>query len=353
LIGIFLGWHWIKFWLGVPMDADDDNPALFGLAGLTPGFIFYWIQTARYRNMNARHKHEAETKADVDNMKKTDVSIGRRNRLRNARIAGQNDSVVKGAVAHGGKRMMGEKMANWLGIGRMKGSSPADNQPKGNDVDVKVEAAAKGMRIVRRILIIWVVMIFMAVAFFMIMMIVGDKESDTYENPSFSKLTDDIEEWADKNDYRMSNGKFMSENICLLESRSSDKYQCYFPSGINKKFSVIADGIYSGESVRNIRSLEFPFKSEDELHRILVNRNIKYRKTMLDHGIRYTFYMSGSYSSKKNTYCTLMESMYGTKNSDGDYKYLLQLVCGEIEREDIDDAHKMYDALVEDDESEV
>ncbi len=353
LIGIFLGWHWIKFWLGVPMDADDDNPALFGLVGLTPGFIFYWIQTARYRNMNARHKHEAETKADIENLKKTDVSIGRRNRLRNARIAGQNDSVVKGVVAHGGKKMMGEKMANWLGIGRMKGSSPVDNQPKGNSVDAKAEAAATGIKIAKRILLIWLIVVMMTAVAFVVVMFVGRRDTDTRENPSFSRLTNDVDDWADKYNYRLSRGSFMLENICLLEKLGSDEYQCYFPAGISNKFSVTVDDVYSGESVRNIRALEFPFKSENELHRILVNHNIKYRKTMLDHGIRYTFYMSGSYSSKKNTYCTIMESMYGTKNSDGDYRYLVQLVCSEIEREEIDNARKTRDTLVEDDESEV
>lgn len=123
-IGIVIGTYWIFFWLGV--DTDDDNPWLAGLFGYTPGFIFYWIKMSKYRNMNARHVHEKETKATVKNLKKTDNLREHRKGLRNSRIAGENDSEVKGVIARNGKKMMGEKMANYLGIGRMADTKPED-----------------------------------------------------------------------------------------------------------------------------------------------------------------------------------------------------------------------------------
>lgn len=134
VIGIFLGFQWIRFWLGV--DTDDDNPWLFGLAGLTPGFIFYWIKMSKYRNMDKRHKHEANTKSEIKNLKKSDNLREHRKGLSNSRIIGQNDSVIKGTIATNGKEMMGEKMANYLGIDRMFGSKPED-KPVGQNNDDK------------------------------------------------------------------------------------------------------------------------------------------------------------------------------------------------------------------------
>ena len=130
IIGIIIGYYWISFWLGV--DTDDDNPWWVGLGGLTPGFIFYWIKMAKYRNMDKRHMHEAETKSTVKNMKKSDNLREHRKGLSNSRIAGQNDSEVKGVISRNGKKMMGEKMANYLGIDRMIGSKPED-KPVGQD----------------------------------------------------------------------------------------------------------------------------------------------------------------------------------------------------------------------------
>lgn len=352
IIGIFLGSWWIKFWLGVPMDADDDNPALFGLIGLTPGFIFYWIQTARYRNMNARHKYEAETKADMENMKKTDTFLERRNRLRNSRISGENDSVVKGVLAKNNKVLMGEKMANWLGIGRMAGSKPNENPVKGNQTDATVEAAKKGLGIVKTILLVWVItMVIMGlVAVFVAIGFATKGSRDTYENPSFSSLESDVSDWADDNNYSMRSGSLSRPYVCALEERGSEKFDCYTLLGGANKFEIVVDNIYGGNNVRNLRDLEFAFKSENELHKIFVKHNIKYRKTILEDGIRYAFYMSGSYTSKSNTYCTIREVMYNKTNLDGDYKYSLIVGCGEINREALE---KMRGNSDYDDETEV
>ena len=129
-VGIVLGVSWIRFWLNV--DTDDDNPWLLGLAGLTPGFIFYWIKMSKYRNMDKRHMHESETKSTTENLKKSDNLREHRKGLSNSRIAGQNDSDIKGVISKNGKELMGEKMANYLGIDRMFGSKPED-KPIGQD----------------------------------------------------------------------------------------------------------------------------------------------------------------------------------------------------------------------------
>ena len=122
VIGAFLGIRWLLFWLGV--DMDDNNPAFLGLAGLTPGFIFYWLMMNRYRNMSARHYHEKDTRSEVRDLKQFDKLRESRKHLRNSRIAGENDNLISGTVAQNGKKMLGEQMANYLGIGRSFGSSP-------------------------------------------------------------------------------------------------------------------------------------------------------------------------------------------------------------------------------------
>lgn len=127
ILGIFLGLSWI----GMTIDADDDGWML-GLLGLTPGFIFYWLKMSKYRNMDKRHKHEANTKSTVNNLRKSDVFHEHRRGLSSTRIMGQNDSDIRGVVAKNGQEMMGEKMANYLGIDRMFGSKPED-KPVGQD----------------------------------------------------------------------------------------------------------------------------------------------------------------------------------------------------------------------------
>jgi hypothetical protein len=89
--------------------------------------------------MDKRHGYEKETKSEIKNLKAKDDFIERRNRLRNSRIAGENDNAVKGVIAKNGKEMMGEKMANYLGIGRS-----VDSKASQTEVGQAVESEAKG-----------------------------------------------------------------------------------------------------------------------------------------------------------------------------------------------------------------
>ena len=117
LAGIILGMAWLVTWLQI--DAGEDNPALWGLVGLTPGFIYYWWMTNRYRNMSARHHHEKETKSTMQNVKQVDKMVKSLKRLRSSRMEGANNDAVQGVVAKGGSNMVGEKMAEVLKIGKM------------------------------------------------------------------------------------------------------------------------------------------------------------------------------------------------------------------------------------------
>lgn len=103
VIGIFLGTKWLEFWMSSADSDDGMKVALLGLAGFTPGFIFYWLKLTKYRNLDKRHKHEAETRSDVKNLKKTDNLIENRKGLRNSRIENENGRRVTGVLARNNK----------------------------------------------------------------------------------------------------------------------------------------------------------------------------------------------------------------------------------------------------------
>ena len=62
----------------------------------TIGFIYFFVILAKYRNFNARHKYETETKTNVSNMRKQDRFITKRKGLSNAKIRGANNTSVTG-----------------------------------------------------------------------------------------------------------------------------------------------------------------------------------------------------------------------------------------------------------------
>ena len=51
---------------------------------------------ARYRNADERHAYEKETKTKITNVNSVDNYIEQRKRLRNSRMNGANNKVVKG-----------------------------------------------------------------------------------------------------------------------------------------------------------------------------------------------------------------------------------------------------------------
>lgn len=71
---------------------DSDYSALFLLLGL----IYFFIMYSKYRNKDARHKYETETKRSISNVKVSDVYVGRRKGLENPKIKGANNTSVSG-----------------------------------------------------------------------------------------------------------------------------------------------------------------------------------------------------------------------------------------------------------------
>ncbi len=72
--------------------ADFDYKGIFLLAG----FIYFFIMYVRYRNSNARHHHETETKKKIFNLRKVDNLIKHEKGLSNSRITGANNTKVSG-----------------------------------------------------------------------------------------------------------------------------------------------------------------------------------------------------------------------------------------------------------------
>ena len=63
---------------------------------LTFGVIYFFIIYAKYRNSNARHQYEKETKTEVDNLSTVDNFIQSKKGLSNSRIEGANNTFVAG-----------------------------------------------------------------------------------------------------------------------------------------------------------------------------------------------------------------------------------------------------------------
>ena len=73
--------------------ADDfDYAWLFSLSG----FIYFFVMYMKYRNTNARHHHETETKTNMFNIKKGDTLIKRKTGLTNSTMDGANNKKVSG-----------------------------------------------------------------------------------------------------------------------------------------------------------------------------------------------------------------------------------------------------------------
>ena len=70
----------------------------YSLIFITAGFIFWGLMYARYRNKGARHHHEKETKATMNNVQKVDKFVTKRTGLTKPRMEGANNMSVKGST---------------------------------------------------------------------------------------------------------------------------------------------------------------------------------------------------------------------------------------------------------------
>ena len=71
---------------------DFDYDWLFLLLGV----IYFIVIYTRYRNDNARHKYEVETKKEISNLKEEDRLISRRTKLTNSYMVGANNTSIRG-----------------------------------------------------------------------------------------------------------------------------------------------------------------------------------------------------------------------------------------------------------------
>ena len=78
--------------LAYMLASDFDYRFIFLLAGI----IYFFINYMRYRNSNARHHHETETKKNTLNLRKVDNLLKHETGLSNSRIAGANNTRVSG-----------------------------------------------------------------------------------------------------------------------------------------------------------------------------------------------------------------------------------------------------------------
>lgn len=89
LVGVSIGVEILGI-LAMLLADDFDYKGLFLLAG----FIYFFIMFLKYRNSNARHHHETETKKKILNLKKIDNFIRHETKLKNAKMSEANNTQV-------------------------------------------------------------------------------------------------------------------------------------------------------------------------------------------------------------------------------------------------------------------
>lgn len=85
----------------------DGDWGYLGFAPLLAGPIFFWIKYLKYRNTDKRHRHEAETKAEMANVQAADQFVQSMTGLRNSRMSGSNNNSVRGARKGSGIPFLG------------------------------------------------------------------------------------------------------------------------------------------------------------------------------------------------------------------------------------------------------
>ena len=71
----------------------------FEIIFLAAGFVYYFIIYSRYRNKDARHRHELETRRMVSNLEQEDTFVRSNNRQSSSRMSGANNTSVDGLDA--------------------------------------------------------------------------------------------------------------------------------------------------------------------------------------------------------------------------------------------------------------
>lgn len=96
-------------------ESDGNDWGYLGFIPLLAGPVFFWLKYIKYRNTDKRHKHEAETKAEMANVQAGDQFVQSLKGLRNSRMSGANNNSVRGARKGSGLLQRG--LDNWGGFG--------------------------------------------------------------------------------------------------------------------------------------------------------------------------------------------------------------------------------------------
>ncbi len=83
-------------------DSSSGDARLFGLLFFLSGFVFYGLMYARYRNSDKRHRHEAETEAQMVDVRVWDQQVDTQKGVKHSKMKGANNREVRGVVAQGG-----------------------------------------------------------------------------------------------------------------------------------------------------------------------------------------------------------------------------------------------------------
>lgn len=87
-------------------ESDDDGWGKIGLILFLAGPLFFAMKYFKYRNTDKRHRHESETKAQMDNVMAGDEFVKSMKGLKNSRMPNANHTAVRGA-RNGAKGIMG------------------------------------------------------------------------------------------------------------------------------------------------------------------------------------------------------------------------------------------------------
>ena len=226
---------------------------------------------------------------------------------------------------------MGEKMANWLGIGRMTGTKPTDTQA-GQDTPAQIAKSEKRAGIGKAIAII-VIMFFVMAVFVIAFSMIGRVKVNV--RVRVKDLQSTVKNWSDSYD-SVTFGEEVGEMHVYTKSNSQGYLGFDFTKEDLPKISAHLTG-ESDVSIRSLKDSEFALEEEAKLHRELKDKGLRYKLTIrpsILRSERSLLYVSGDSKSDSNTFCELREK--ATLATGGGYDYDVNLQCVQLDRKEVD-----------------
>ncbi len=98
---------------------------------LLVGFLYFFIMFMKYRNANARHTYELETKKNIGNLKEVDQLIQSKTGLTSSKMEGANNERVNGTKGNLLNALTGEQVGNFV-VDAVTNTSPLASFVKEN-----------------------------------------------------------------------------------------------------------------------------------------------------------------------------------------------------------------------------